>query len=109
MLRQVRDRRNVARTLKEIGILKQQQGQFEDALHLLISAGIGLSLMKSPDTHVVEDMLEQVRSQMGEDTFIAATRRTLQEAPELAYELDQTEWDAAIGKLTKLTKQALAK
>ena len=41
-LRQVRDRRRIARTLKEIGILKRQQGQFDDALHVLISAGIGL-------------------------------------------------------------------
>lgn len=105
-LRPVRDMQNVARTLKEIGILKRQQGQFEDALHVLISAGIGLSLMKSPDTQVVENMLEQVRTQMGEDAFNAATRQTMQEAPELAYGLDQAEWNAAI---RKLMKQALAK
>ncbi len=105
-LRQVRDRQNIARTLKELGILKRQQGQLEDALHLLISAGIGLSLMKSPDIQVVENMLEQVRTQIGEDTFIAITRQTLQETPELAYGLNQAEWVAAI---RKLVKQVLAK
>ncbi|HVB20801.1 MAG TPA: tetratricopeptide repeat protein [Ktedonobacteraceae bacterium] len=108
-LRQLRDRRNVACTLKEIGILHQQQGQLGDALPLLISANIGLSLMSAPETHAVEKILEQVRTQMGESAFIAATRQTLQEAPESAYGLDQAAWEAAIRRLTKLTKQALAK
>src|SRR5581483_1817341 len=108
-LRQVRDRRNVARILKETGILKRQQGQLEDALQALISAGIGLALMKLPDTLVVEHMLEQVRIQLGEDAFIAATRQTLQEPRELAYGLDQAEWNAAIRKLTKLTTRTLTK
>ncbi|MEO8971254.1 MAG: tetratricopeptide repeat protein [Ktedonobacteraceae bacterium] len=100
-LRQVRDRRNVVRTLKETGILKRQQGQLKDALHLLISASIGLSLMNSLDAHVVKNILEQLRTQMGEDAFTTATRQALQKAPEPTYGLDQAEWDTAIRKLTK--------
>ena len=78
-------------------------------MHLLLSAAVGLELFASPDARNVGKMLEQVRTQMGEDTFIAATRQTLQDAPESAYGLDQAEWEAAIRRLTKLTKQALAK
>ena len=108
-LRQVRDRQSVALTLKELGILTRQQGHLEEAVHLLLSAAIGLDLLASSDTRNVGKMLEQVRTQMGENAFIAATRQTLQEAPEIAYGLDQAEWEAAIRKLTGLSKQALAR
>ncbi len=84
----------------------QQEGHLEEAVHLLLRAAVGLQLLALPDADNVGKMLEQIRTQMGEDAFIEANRQTLQETPEVAYGLNQVEWDAAI---RKLTKQALTK
>ena len=94
--RQIRDRQNVAHALKELGLLMQQRGQLEQALHALRSAEVGLALVNSPDTSVVDEILRQVRTQMDESTFISIAERVAREPSEPAYGLTQTRWAAAI-------------
>jgi tetratricopeptide (TPR) repeat protein/transcriptional regulator with XRE-family HTH domain len=101
-MRQLRDRRNAAQTLKELGLLAQQRGQMEEALHLLLTAHIGLTLARSPDTSTIEKMLGQMRAQLGENIFNSIVRHVAGETPEMAYGLDQGEWEAAVGKLSKM-------
>lgn len=98
-MRQVRDRRNVAHTLKEIGVLTRQQRRLEEALYLLLKAKVGLELVASPDMRVVEEMLEQVRTQVGEGAFISTARQVSTEIPEPAYGLSQMEWTSAVLKV----------
>jgi tetratricopeptide (TPR) repeat protein/transcriptional regulator with XRE-family HTH domain len=98
---QLGDQGEAAITRLEQGILARQQEHLEEAAHLLLSAAVGLELLALPDARNVGKMLEQVRIQMGEDAFTTAIRQTLQETPEVAYGLNQAEWDAAIRKLTK--------
>ncbi len=99
-LREVGDRREVARTLLQMGILVWQQGEGnqEEALHLLLRARVGLKLVDSPELHVVEEVIEQVRVQVGEDEFGSMLRQVAREAPELVYGLNQAEWGAAVRK-----------
>ena len=94
--RQIGDRQNVAHALKELGLLMQQRGQLEQALHALLSAEVGLALVNSPDTSSVDEILRQVRTQMGESTFISIAERVAREPSEPAYGLTQTAWATAI-------------
>lgn len=100
-LRTLGDRREVARTLQQLGLLSWQQGHLEQSLYLLLSAGVGLTLVDSPDAHHVKQALEQVRARIGENAFTSTARRAAKEPPELAYGLDQVEWAAAVQELTK--------
>jgi tetratricopeptide (TPR) repeat protein len=101
-MRQLRDRGNAAQTLKELGMLARQRGQLEEALHLLLTAQIGLTLVRSPDASTIEKMLGQMRAQLGEDMFNSIARQVAGAVPEVAYGLDQGEWEAVVGKLSAM-------
>jgi tetratricopeptide (TPR) repeat protein/transcriptional regulator with XRE-family HTH domain len=105
MLREVGDRREVARTLLQMGMLSWQrrQGDYEEALPLLLSARVGLKLVDSPELRVAEEAIEQARVQVGEAIFGNVLRYVAREAPEPAYGLNRAEWGAAIRKqITKM-------
>ena len=105
--RQIKDRQNVAQVIRELGLLEMQQEHWEQALHTLLGAGVGLALVNSPDTSLVEEQLEQLRAQMNEKTFQATVRHIIGEAPELAYELDQVAWSTAIHALLLLLEESI--
>ena len=94
--RQIGDRQNVAHALKELGLLMQQRGQLEQALPAFLSAEVGLALVHSPDTSSVDELLRQVRTQMGKSIFISIAKRVAREPSEPAYGLTQIAWAAAI-------------
>jgi tetratricopeptide (TPR) repeat protein len=94
--RHIKDRQNVARTLRELGLLQLQQGQWEQALHTLLGAGVGLALINSPETSMVEEQLERLRAHIDEETILATVSRTTAEAPEQSYGLNQVAWSTAI-------------
>ena len=99
--RQIKDRYYVARALNEWGLLMQAQEQLEQALPSLLHAYVGLTLMNSPDAADVKERLGQLRTQIGEDAFLSTISRIATEAPESAYDMDQTTWATAVRKLTK--------
>src|SRR5258706_273389 len=99
-LREVGDRREFARSLLQLGIVVWKQGHLEEAVGLLLRAGVGLTLVDAPDARVVEEVIGQVRTQMGENALHATVRRVAKEVPEPAYGLAQMEWTTAIRKLT---------
>ncbi len=88
--------------LKELGLLKQQQGQWEPALHALLSVGVGLALGHSPDLSLVKEKLAQLRIQIQEEKLLAMISSATRETPEQTYGLDQARWSAAIQKLVAL-------
>ena len=98
-LRETGDKRGVARILQQLGLLARQQGQPKEALRLLLKAGIGMALVDAPEASAVKAILEHLRSQMSENTFLSLVARVSKEAPEPVYELTQAEWTNAIGKL----------
>ena len=105
-LRHTRDRQQVAQTLRELGLLKVQQGQWEPALPALLGAGVGLTLMHSLETSLVEEQLEHLRARLGEKMFLATVSRASAESPEPAYGLDQVAWSRAIYALRPLLPEA---
>ena len=105
--RHTKDRQNVAWTLRELGLLQLQQGQWEQALRVLLGAGVGLALMNSPETSLVEEQLEHLRAHMDEETFLATVSRTTAETPEPAYGLDQVAWSTAIHALLLLLEESI--
>ena len=99
--RQIKDRYYVARALNEWGLLMQAQEQLEQALPSLLHVYVGLTLMNSPDAADVKERLGQLRTQIGEDAFLSTISRIATEAPESAYDMDQTTWATAVRKLAK--------
>jgi hypothetical protein len=82
--RQIRDRQNVAHALKEPGLLVQQ-GQLEQTLCVLLSAEVGLAMVRFPDAYAVDERLRQV----GETAFLSTARHAAEETPEPAYGLER--------------------
>lgn len=68
-IRQMKDRQNVAQILKELGLLMLQQGQLNEAMQMLLRAGVVLVIIHLPDSSIVEQALEQLLTQLGEVTF----------------------------------------
>ena len=97
--RQIKDRQSTAQTLKELGFLHQQQEAWELALQTLIKAGVGLTLINSPDVSLVKESIKQTRDHMDETMFLTTVNTVLQDAPESAYGLDQAQWRATIQML----------
>jgi tetratricopeptide (TPR) repeat protein len=97
--RQINDRRSVAQELKELSLLMQQQELWEQALHTLLNASVGLALVNVPDVSSVKELIDQLRVRMGEDAFLAVTNQTALETPEPAYGLDQATWATSIQNL----------
>jgi hypothetical protein len=83
-------------------MMMHQQGNLEEALHLLLTAGVGLALMHSPDMQDVEEALARLRAQMGEKEFDVIVDNAAREAAEVAYGLGQEEWEAGMGRLSRM-------
>ncbi len=63
--------------------------------------------MNSRETSLVEEQLEQLRTQMDKETFLATVSRTSAETPEPAYRLDQVAWSTAIHALRPLLEERI--
>ncbi len=98
-LRQLQERSSIAHTLKELGRLRHQQGHLEQALQCWLSASVGLALTNTPDVAHVEELLGQLRTQLGDAAWRSTARLVASEAPEPAYRLDQATWTSAVHQL----------
>jgi len=98
-MRQIGDRGSIPHALRELSMLMQQMNRPEEALPLLLRAGVGLALMRSPETSKVEEMVMQIHAQMDENTFTSAVKRLVEEVPEPVYGLSQAAWAEAVWQL----------
>ncbi len=92
VMRQMRDRRNAAHTLLELGRLTWQVQQIEETLSCLLGAGVGMKLMRWFEISDVENMLAQVYTRLGEAAFVVLAERVAYAKPEPAYQLMQPDW-----------------
>ncbi len=97
--RRIQDRHNVAHVLNELSFLLEQQEQWEQSLQALLSVGVGLALVQSPDVSLIEQRLALLRTRMGEAAFLAVVRQTATAMAEPAYGLEQEAWATALWKL----------